>query len=153
MQSSFKDVRCVNGGSVLIPPHGRQLESEMDDGSQLVEKEEVGLSKAPRLYPIAPGPFTSLSIVNSPQALLAPTFLIGFKGLALLSNAGPTFWVSTQNVKMGSMGEINELLLMPCLRIIKECVNMKTAVTSSNTRVSCLPHAGQAGQGDRQGDA
>ena len=68
----------MNGGSVLIPPHGRQLESEMDDGSQPVEKEEVGLSKAPRLYPIAPGPFTSLSIVNSPQALLAPTFLIGF---------------------------------------------------------------------------
>lgn len=29
-QGSFKDVRCVNGGAVPLPPHGRQLESEVD---------------------------------------------------------------------------------------------------------------------------
>lgn len=54
MQSSFKDVRCVNGGSMPIPPYGRQLESETEEENEKVEKEEVGLTVAPSLYRIAP---------------------------------------------------------------------------------------------------
>ncbi len=30
VQSSFKDVLCVNGGAVPLPPHGRQLQAEGD---------------------------------------------------------------------------------------------------------------------------
>ena len=43
VQSSFKNVRCVNGGAVPIPAYGRQLKTEMEGNNK---EEEVGSFKS-----------------------------------------------------------------------------------------------------------
>lgn len=43
MQTSFKDVRCVNAGTIPLPKHGRQIEVDPSE----IQDEEVLLSSLP----------------------------------------------------------------------------------------------------------
>ena len=47
VQTSFKDVRCINAGAIPFPKHGRQIETEVSEA----QDEEVWQSHAPLRHP------------------------------------------------------------------------------------------------------
>ena len=47
MQTSFKDVRCINAGAIPFPKHGRQIEV---DPSELLDEEVILQSHTPQRF-------------------------------------------------------------------------------------------------------